>query len=241
MSENSINDVYGKAMLDYYHGKKVKLLTYSSIAGKDELPLAHLFRSYEEMPALEQMALKLSKGKILDLGCGAGSHSICLEQNKLDVKSIDISPGAIEVCKLRGLKNVFSQDLWELKNEKFDTIIGLMNGIGICGTLIKLPAFLTHLKSLLTDNGQVLIDSSDLVYMFEDEEGEIDIPKSESYYGEVQFYLEYEDQKSPKFDWLYVDYTKLETYAAEAGLNCEMICEGGHYDFLVRLSLKLQI
>jgi len=236
MSENKIDDVYGKAILDYYHGKKVKLLTFSSIAGKDELPLAHLFRSYKEMPALEQLALKLSKGKILDLGCGAGSHSIYLERQKLDVKAIDISSGAIQVCKLRGLENVFNQDLWELKNEKFDTIIALMNGIGICGTLGKLPAFLAHLKSLLTDNGQVLIDSSDLVYMFENEEGEIHIPTSESYYGEVQFYLEYEDQKSSKFDWLYIDYTKLETYAAKAGLKCEMICEGGHYDFLVRLS-----
>ena len=238
MSENNIDDIYGKAILDYYNGKEVKLLTFSSIAGKDELPLAHLFRSYKEMPTMEQLALRLSKGKILDLGCGAGSHSIYLEQNKLDVKAIDISIGAVEVCRLRGLKNVFHQDLWQLKNEKFDTIIALMNGIGICGTLSKLPAFLEHLKSLLTPNGQVLIDSSDLVYMFEDDEGEIDIPASESYYGEVQFYLEYEDQKSPKFDWLYIDYTKLETYAAEAGLKCDMICEGGHYDFLVRLSLK---
>lgn len=236
MSENNIDDVYGKAILDYYHGKKVKLLTFSSIAGKDELPLAHLFRSYKEMPVLEQLALKRSKGKVLDLGCGAGSHSIYLEQKKFDVKSIDISPGAIEVCKLRGLENIFHQDLWEIKNEKFDTIIALMNGIGICETLAKLPAFLAHLKSLLTDDGQIFIDSSDLVYMFEDEEGEIDIPISENYYGEVQFHMEYEDQRSPKFDWLYIDYNKLETYAAEAGLNCELIYEGEHYDFLVRLS-----
>ena len=238
MSENSINDVYGKAILNYYHGKKVKLMTYSSIAGKDELPLAHLFRSYEEMPALEQMALKLSKGKILDLGCGAGSHSIYLEQNKLDVKAIDISRGAIQVCKLRGLENVFHQDFWELKNEKYDTIISLMNGIGICGTLAQLPVFLIHLKSLLTANGQVLIDSSDLVYMFEDEEGEIDFPLSERYYGEVQFYLECDDERSSKFNWLYIDYHRLEKYAAEAGFKCELIYEGGHYDFLVRLSLK---
>lgn len=238
MSENNIDDIYGKAMLDYYHGKKVKLLTYSSIGGKDELPLPHLFRSYEEMPTLEQRALKLAKGKILDLGCGAGSHSIFLQQNKLDVKAIDVSPGAVQVCKLRGLEHVFHQDFWALKNEKYDTIISLMNGIGICGTLTKLPAFLFHLKSLLTDNGQVLIDSSDLIYMFEDEEGEIEIPKNGHYYGEVQFYLEYDHQRSSKFDWLYIDYPRLEKYAAEAGFKCELICEGRHYDFLVRLSLN---
>ena len=80
MSDVNIEDVYGNAILDFYHGKKVKLLTFSSIAGEDELPLEHLFRTYMEMPALEQMALKLSKGKILDLGCGAGSHSLYLQQ-----------------------------------------------------------------------------------------------------------------------------------------------------------------
>ena len=236
MSQDNINDLFGKAILDYYHGKKVKLSTFSSIAGKDELPLAHLFRSYHEMPKLEQKALKLSKGNILDLGCGAGNHSLFLEQKKFDVKAIDISMGAIEVCKLRGLKNVFHQDLWQLKNEKFDTIIALMNGIGICGTLSKLPVFLTHFKSLLSSNGQVLIDSSDLVYMFEDEQGEIDIPASDSYYGEVQFYFEYNNCKGPQFDWLYIDYFTLVQYASEAGLKCELICEGEHYDYLVRLS-----
>ena len=237
MSENNIHDVYGKALLDYYNGNKVKLWTFSSIAGKDELPLAHLFRSYKEMPPLEQLALKLSKGKILDLGCGAGSHSLYLEQKNLDVKAIDISIGAIDVCKLRGLKNAVHQDFWSLKNEKYDTVIALMNGVGICGTIDHLPKFLSHLKSLITVNGQVLIDSSDLVYMFEDEDGEINIPPGEPYYGEVQFYLKYGDQKSAAFNWLYIDYIRLKKYAAEAGLTCDMIYEGEHYDYLVRLTL----
>ena len=238
MFKNNIDDVYGNAILDFYHGKEVKLTTFSSIAGEDELPMNHLFRDYQEMPALEQMALKLSKGKILDLGCGTGSHSIYLEQQKLDVKAIDISIGAIEVCKLRGLQHASHQDFWELKNEKYDTILALMNGIGICGTLDRLKAFLSHLKSLLSPDGQILIDSSDLIYMFEDEEGEIDIPSSETYYGEVEFYMEYNNQRSLKFNWLYVDYKTLEEYAAEVGFKCKLICEGAHYDYLVRLSLK---
>lgn len=237
MPENNLNDVYGKAILDYYNGRKVKLLTFSSIAGKDELPMEHLFRSYKEMPVLEQVALHLSKGKILDIGCGAGSHSLYLEQNKLKVKAIDVSAGAIDVCNLRGVKNAVHQDFWELRNEKFDTIIALMNGVGICGKIDHLPKFLSHLKSLLAENGQVLIDSSDLIYMFEDDDGEIHMPVSKSYYGEVQFYLEYDKQKSSTFNWLYIDYFKLVKYAEEAGFICEMMYKGEHYDFLVRLSL----
>jgi len=117
MSEINIDDLYGKAILDYYNGQNVKLLTFSSIAGKDELSMEHLFRAYIDMPVLEQMALDLSKGKVLDLGCGAGSHALYLEQKNLEIKAIDISPGAIEVCKLRGVKNAVHQDLWNLKNE----------------------------------------------------------------------------------------------------------------------------
>jgi len=230
-----MGDVYGKAILDYYNGQKVKLLTFSSIAGKDELQMKHLFRSFEEMPELEQMALDHSKGKILDLGCGAGSHSLFLEQKNLEVKAIDISSGAIDVCKLRGVKNAVHQDFWSLKNEKYDTIIALMNGVGICGTLDHLPKFLTHLRSLLHDKGQVLIDSSDLIYMFKDEQGQIDIPLSESYYGEVKFYLKYGNEKSNTFDWLYIDYMRLKKYAFEAGFTCEILCEGEHYDYLVRM------
>ncbi len=230
MSDVNIEDVYGNAILDFYHGKKVKLLTFSSIAGEDELPLEHLFRTYMEMPALEQMALKLSKGKILDLGCGAGSHSLYLQQKQFDVTAIDISTGAIEVCKLRGLKNAVHQDLWDLKNKKYDTIIALMNGTGICGTLNQLPDFLTHLRSLLRNHGQVLIDSSDLIYMFEDEDGKIELPVQKNYYGEVAFHMEYNNQRGSKFRWLYIDYYNLEHYATAAGFRCEMICEGAHYD-----------
>ena len=93
-----LRDVYGQAILDHYKGKKAELLTFSSIAGKDELPLSHLFRSFNDMPKLEQKALNLAKGKVLDIGCGAGSHSLYLQETGYSVKSIDISKGAVKVC-----------------------------------------------------------------------------------------------------------------------------------------------
>lgn len=237
MKESKLNDVYGKAILDYLKGENAKIITYSSVAGKDELPVEHLFRSFEKMPEIERIALKMAKGEILDLGCGAGSHSLYLQEKKFKVKSIDISEGAITACKERGLKNADVIDLWELKSQKFDTILSLMNGAGICGSLERLPAFMAHLKSLLRPNGQILIDSSDIIYMFEDEEGEVELPDLNRYYGEIEFDLQYKNEKSGSFPWLYIDFYNLKHYAEASGFTCEMVHQGDHYDYLAQLTL----
>jgi SAM-dependent methyltransferase len=240
MEKPELNDIYGKAILDYYHGKNVSITTYSSVGGKDELPVEHLFRSFDKMPDIEQVALNMSTGKVLDLGCGAGSHSLYLQEKDHEVKSIDISQGAIEVCLKRGLKNAEVIDLWDLKGQKFDTILSLMNGAGICGSLDKLADLMVHLKSLLRPNGQILIDSSDIIYMFEDEEGEVDLPDEDHYYGEVEFDLQYNGEKSGAFPWLYIDYYNLKHYAEEAGFKCKLVRQGDHYDYLARLTINAE-
>ena len=188
------------------------------------------------MPQLEQKALHLSKGKILDVGCGSGSHSLHLQNNKQDVLAIDISEGAIETCKLRGLKNAQVQDIWKIKNYQFDTILLLMNGAGMCGKLNKLSDFLTHLKLLLAPNGQILLDSTDVIYMFEDDNGEYIIDANQDYYGETQFTMEYKGQKGMPFDWLYIDFNNLQRASTFCGLKCELILEGKHYDYLARIT-----
>ena len=130
-----MKDLFGKAILDYQLGNYTEdIITETSISEEDILPLPYLFRTYDEMPKIEQKALQMAKGKVLDVGCGSGSHSLYLQnERKLNVTSIDISEGAIETCKLRGLKNVHIQDIMTLKDEKFDTILLLMNGAGMCG------------------------------------------------------------------------------------------------------------
>lgn len=136
-----LKDVFGHAIKDYFNGEEAIIKTYSSVGGWDELPVSYLFRTYKDMPEIEQTALQMSFGKILDLGCGAGSHSLYLQDKGIDVKPIDISSGAIWTCKQRGLAHAEVMDLWDLKNEKFDTILSLMNGAGICGTMENVPAF----------------------------------------------------------------------------------------------------
>jgi len=234
-----MKDLFGKAILDYQTGNSPEdLITETSITEEDEMSVAYLFRSYKEMPALEKKALQLAKGKVLDVGCGAGSHSLYLQnEKKLEVTAIDISEGAIEACTLRGIKNALCCNVLEFNSEKFDTIIMLMNGIGITGKLINISTYFQKLKSLLNPGGQILLDSSDIIYMFdEDEDGGKWIPAGD-YYGEVVLTLHYKGETETPFNWLYVDYNTLQNAAHANGLNCELVAEGDHYDYLARLSL----
>jgi len=236
-----MKDLFGQAILDYQtDNSPVDLITETSISEEDEMSVAYLFRSYQEMPTIEQKALELAIERVLDIGCGAGSHSLYLQnEKKLAVTSIDISPKAIQACSLRGLKDARIQDFMTLENEKYDTILLLMNGTGICGKLKKLPNFLLQLKALLNPGGQILIDSSDIIYMFdEDEDGGKWIPSENDYYGEIVFNISYKGQKEAPLDWLYLDYNTLQNAAFANGLQPELVLEGEHFDYLARLTIE---
>jgi SAM-dependent methyltransferase len=233
-----MKDLMGKAILDYQTGNNPEnLMTETNITDADEMSVAYLFRDFKEMPKIEQKALRLAKGKILDVGCGAGSHSLYLQRNGFGVAAIDISENAIKACKLRGVENASVKNLLDVSGESFDTILLLMNGTGIFGRLKNTSKYLQHLKTLLNPGGQILIDSSDIIYMFdEDEDGGRWITTENDYYGELTFHLSYKDEKETPFDWLYIDYNTLQNAADANGLQCELIAEGAHYDFLARLT-----
>ncbi|MCF6141634.1 class I SAM-dependent methyltransferase [Flavobacterium sp. K77] len=236
-----MKDLFGKAMLDYQtNNSPENILTETTISEEDEMSVAYLFRSFQEMPLLEQVALQMSTGKVLDVGCGAGSHSLYLQnEKKLNIHAIDISANAIKTCLLRGVQNATVQNILDTSSDgnQYDTILLLMNGTGIFGTLAETPKYLQRLKSLLSPQGQILIDSSDLIYMFDnDEDGGKWIP-SDGYYGELKFSIKYKNEKEEDFCWLYLDYNTLQNAAYDVGLQCELIKEGEHYDYLARLSL----
>ena len=235
-----MKDLFGKAILDYQTNNSPEdLITETSISEADEMSVAYLFRSYAEMPKLEQKALQLANGNVLDVGCGAGSHALYLQEKGIDVTAIDISANAIKACELRGLKNAKVQDIMQLEGDKFDTILLLMNGAGMCGKLKNIPNFLQKLKSLLTDTGQILVDSSDIIYMFdEDEDGGKWIPTDVDYYGEVVFDIAYKGEKEASFNWMYIDYNTLQNAAVANGLQCELILEGEHFDYLAQIKIK---
>ncbi|WP_298902701.1 methyltransferase domain-containing protein [uncultured Psychroserpens sp.] len=230
-----MKDLFGKALQDYYTNNYTEdLITSTNISGEDELPLPYLFRRFSEMPKLEQKALQLAKGSVLDVGCGAGSHSLYIQNKGLKVKAIDISKGAVKVCKERGVVHVELKDVLS-ETETFDTILLLMNGTGIFQELSQVPKYLKHLKSLLNPKGQILIDSSDIKYMYEDDDGGLWIDTNANYYGELDYFLSYKGENETPMKWLYLDFERLQLACKTVGLQCEKIMNGDHHDFLVKL------
>ncbi|QBA64807.1 class I SAM-dependent methyltransferase [Muriicola soli] len=234
-------DVFGKAILDYHSGETTgEIHTFSSLEEQDSFPVSHLFRSYDSMPHLEKKALDLCRGRVLDIGCGAGSHSLYLQSRGFDVTSIDISPGAVQACKARGLSNVFESDFWQYKGETFDTLLLLMNGIGIAGQLSKLPHFFQKARQLLKPGGQLIFDSSDIIYMYEqDEDGGFWVPEDIPYYGELTYEIQYKSYKSAPFAWIFVDFNTLEDFAEKEGFGCNLVRKGDHFDYLAKLTVEV--
>ena len=230
-------DPMGAAILDYQKsGRAGRLRVLSSMFEEDEMPVKHLFRKVEEMPMLEQKTLQLTKGRVLDIGAGSGCHTLALQEKGLEVKAIDISPLSCEAMELRGVKDAECINLFDEHLETgFDTILLLMNGTGIAGKIEHLPALFQRLKALLNPGGQILIDSSDLKYIYENEDGSFDINLNGAYYGEVDYQMIYKDVKGDRFDWLYVDFPLLKSIAETCGLHGELVAEGEHYDYLARI------
>lgn len=231
------NDPMGAAIRDYQSkGKASRLRVLSSMFDEDEMPVAHLFRTFNQMPRLEQKALSMAKGRVLDIGAGAGCHALALQERGLEVKAIDISPLSCEVMKERGVKDAECVNLFNPQLQgKYDTLLLLMNGTGIAGKLNRLSMLLNRLKELLAEGGQILIDSSDLKYIYENEDGSMDIDLNAPYYGEVDYQMQYKNIKGERFDWLYTDPMLLASISKQCGLNCEIVEEGENYDFLARL------
>lgn len=231
-------DVMGKALLDHWQGHPTPdLRIHTSLGSVEELPPAYFFRTFEQMPGLEQMALDLAVGPVLDIGCGAGSHSLALQARGLDCTGLDSSPGAVQVASERGLQSTRCENIWDFGSGKYATLLLLMNGIGLAGSLARLPACLKRLTGLLAPGGQILLDSSDLIYLFEeDADGGYWVPADRAYYGEIRYRLEYKGKKGRPFPWLFVDYPTLATAAARAGLEAEQVAQGPHYDYLARLT-----
>ena len=234
-----MKDLMGRAIWDYYYQENSEdLQTETSISELDDLPVSYLFRDYQEMNALEKKALDLSFGKVLDVGSGAGSHSLYLQnERKLEVTALDISPKSIEICKARGVKNAICEDLLQFSEKDFDTILLLMNGTGIFQSLEHIDQYLQKLKSLVAENGQILIDSTDILYMYDqDEDGGVLVPAT-GYYGELDYYLHYKGESELPMKWLYLDFDTLENAAIANGFKIQKI-EQQEDSYLAQLTLK---
>lgn len=234
------SDPMGAAIADFFHTKRAgKLRVFSSQFEEDEIPVRELFRTAQQMPLLERTALELATGRILDVGAGSGCHALTLQEQGKEVCAIDISPLSVAVMQERGVKEVQLVNLFDERFvEQFDTILLLMNGSGIIGRLENMPAFFLKMRQLLRPGGSILMDSSDLRYLFEDEDGSYLIDLAADYYGEIDFRMQYKNIAGESFDWLYIDFQTLSLYAAEYGFQAKLIQTGKHYDYLAQLTIE---
>jgi SAM-dependent methyltransferase len=232
------NDPMGQAIYDYHRkGNADTLLVHSSMFEDDEIPVETLFRDYNDMPEIERVALELSSGRICDVGAAAGCHSIALRNMGKSSVAIDMSVLSVDVMKERGIDARLVNFYDTSFEETFDTVLMLMNGTGIIGNLDNIANFFTRLKQILKPGGCLLIDSSDLRYLFEEEDGSLMIDLADEYYGQVDFQMQYKDDLGESFDWLYLDFNTLAYYAEENGFKAEVIAEGEYYDYLARVFL----
>lgn len=228
------HDPMGAAIADYHkHGRADRLRVLSPDFDEDEMPVDTLFRTFDAMPPLEQKALGHCRGRVLDIGAGAGCHALVLQERGLDVTAIDISPLSVETMKARGVSHAIEQDFWTMQG-RFDTLLMLMNGIGIVGTVSRLPHFFAHIKTLLAPDGSLIFDSTDIRYLFEDEDGHFDLP-TDHYYGQLTYRMQYRQVKGRSFPWLYIDFATLSAAAHAAGFQATLLAHGDHFDYLAEI------
>lgn len=233
-------DPMGTAIAEYHRtGRAGTLRVFSSQFDEDEIPVEQLFRSLDEMSSIEQRALAMARGKVLDVGAGSGCHALALQAMGKEVTAIDISELSVEVMRQRGVEDARAVDLYDERFvEQYDTILLLMNGSGIIGNIEGMERFFFRMKQLLRPNGCIYMDSSDLKYLFEEEDGSYLIDVAGDYYGLVDFQMQYKQVKGDSFDWLYIDFDTLSYYAEQYGFSAELVSQGEHYDYLAALKMK---
>jgi SAM-dependent methyltransferase len=232
---------HGAALLDYFKGEtSAEVVVHGDDGETETVPMQVFFRGPADFSALEEAALDLCRGRVLDAGAGSGCHSLVLQDQGLSVCAIDIAPEAVEVMRKRGVSHARCVDIFSFEAEPFDTILLMMNGIGVVGDLAGLDRFLAMVGRLLTPNGQILLDSYDPGWSEDPEKG--GSPEKSSrpgrYAGEMRFQLEYKGAMGPPLEWLFVDAETLADHAGRAGWSCEVIWqeEEGHY--LARLTRR---
>lgn len=233
-------DLIGLAIYNHhFYGDRECLVIDSNYTEDEVLDPAHFFRTFGMMSSIEKRALELCRGNILDAGAGAGCHALELQNQDRQVTAFEKSEHACRVMSDRGIRNVVAGDIMDLTGETFDTVLLLMNGAGLAGTLAGLEKMLAHLKSLLSPGGQILLDSTDILYLFREDDGSLWIDlANDNYYGEMTYTMKYKNRTGDAFPWLFVDFDSLSHCAEKQGFDSELVMEGEEHDYLARLVIR---
>ena len=228
-----MKDLFGKALLDFHRGTtRSPLMLFNEYGDPEEIPVESYFYGPDQFSNLEIFALDQCKGRVLDIGAASGRHALYIQNQGIDITALDISQACGKLMRETGVKKVVVDDIFKYRAEKYDTIIMLMNGLGVVGTLGGLQSLLDHLKTLLVEDGQLIVDSSDISYLYDDD----NMPEGK-YFGELSFQYSYGGQLDDSFNWLYIDPSRLMQLAGQSGWNCQIIYEDQTGSFLARLKM----
>lgn len=232
---------FGLALLDHFQGNSSAALTIRRDDGvQTVLPAGHFFRAPDEFSAIENTALGLCRGRVLDVGAGSGLHSLALQARGLSVTAIDISRHAVDIMSARGVGDVHCADVFQFTGGPFDTLLMMGHGIGMVETIAGLDRFLGHAGSLLAGDGQILLDSVDVrktddpVHLTYHEANR----QAGRYIGEIRVQIEYQGQVGPTRGWLHVDADALEEHAQRVGWGFQVMLEEPSWGYLARLSRR---
>jgi SAM-dependent methyltransferase len=182
---------------------------------------------------MEQLALARATGRVLDVGAGVGRHALFLQERGVSVTAIEIEPDLVTIMSERGVAEPLTGSVFSLAGLQFDTMLMLMNGFGLVGTLAGAEAFFERVRHLVSPTGQILCDSFDvrrttnpMHLAYHEANRRMGRPA-----GQMRFSFEYQDRRGDAFDWLHIDFAALRDIAARHGLSAELLAqeESGHY------------
>jgi SAM-dependent methyltransferase len=230
---------YGLALLDFFNGdSSAKVVAQREDGLRSDLPTSVFFRAPTEFSPLEQTALALCRGEVLDVGAGAGCHSLAIQDRGMKVWAIDISSQGVEIMSKRGVKRVQRADVFKFQAGPFDTLLLLMHGLGMVANLPGLDRFLHHAHNLVKPDGQILCDSLDVRVTTEPIHLAYQDANRQAgcYFGEIRMQFEYKGQLGPFFSWLHVDAETLAEHAKKTRWACRIVRREGNGDYLAQLT-----
>lgn len=224
-------DAFGQAIMDHLRGGPVPIVIERDDGYVDVDNTRHYFAPYRSWPVHQRRALRYARGRVLDVGCGAGRHALHLQAKGLPVMGIDASPLAGRVCRRRGLRQVRTLPIEEIPRfrQPFDTILMLGNNLGLFGNAAKAKRLLARFLDITTDRARIIAETLD-PYRTPN-------PVHARYHqrnrrrgrmpGQVRIRVRYQLRVGPWFDYLLVSPEELDAMVDGTGWHVARILDSG--------------
>jgi SAM-dependent methyltransferase len=236
MKQNK-EDVFGKMLLDASAGLEIpEIVERDDHFLVSELPVTRYLSGYAQWPSVQQKAIEFARGRVLDVGCGAGRHSLYLQEKGFDVMGLDVSPGAIQLCRRRGLINttLLSIDQISPATGKFDTLVLLENNFGLLESRNKAKRILEQFYLITHEQGRIIAETSDPYNSRDPDilEYQKQNRAKNRMSGQIRMRLRYRRLISDWFDYLRVSKSEMKELLRGTGWEIGEILEFDHRSYV---------